>query len=248
MPGARCIRAQIDGGQLGGGAPRVVWLTLGADPRVVSVWSAAQRLNQENRPTHLVWDPLTGDVAQLLPIVRAGCARGMPEYLDYEPDRLQPRLAASVNREGRLCVQIGVLGSPREPFTSFQMIGLAAILGWLDSWHIPPRWPARPLPPADPAPQPGPVGARRPLRRLPGTRVRQPRSRRHRHRAPHPGGRQHRAGTPGTDLHQRFPHPAERSRRPRDPRPERRRRLSSTGGPRHPAAPPQARPDTGWTG
>src|SRR5690348_18213837 len=85
MPGARCIRAQIDGGQLGGGAPRVVWLTLGADPRAVSVWSAAQRLNQENRPTHLVWDPLTGDIAQLLPIVRAGCALGMPEYLDYEP-------------------------------------------------------------------------------------------------------------------------------------------------------------------
>ena len=143
MPGARCIRAQIDGGQLGGGAPRVVWLTLGADPRAVSVWSAAQRLNQENRPTHLVWDPLTGDIAQLLPIVRAGCALGMPEYLDYEPDRL-PLSTASVNREGRLCVQIGVLGTPREPFTSFQMIGLAAILGWLDSWHIPRRWPAGP--------------------------------------------------------------------------------------------------------
>jgi hypothetical protein len=141
MPGTRCIRAQIDGGQLGGGAPRVVWLTLGADPRVVSVWSAAQRLNQENRPTHLVWDPLTGDIAQLLPIVRAGCALGMPEYLDYEPDRLPPR-PAGVNREGRLCVQIGVLGTPREPFTSFQMIGLASILGWLDSWQIPRRWPA----------------------------------------------------------------------------------------------------------
>ena len=141
MPGARCIRAQTDGGQLGGGAPRVVWLTLGADPRVISVWSAAQRLNQENRPTHLVWDPLTGDIAQLLPIVRAGCALGMPEYLDYAPDRL-PTRPAGVNREGRLCVQIGVLGSPREPFTSFQMIGLAAILGWLDSWQIPRRWPA----------------------------------------------------------------------------------------------------------
>ena len=141
MPGARCIRAETDGGQLGGGAPRVVWLTLGADPHAVSVWSAGQRLNQENRPTHLVWDPLTGDIAQLLPIVRAGCALGMPEYLDYAPDRL-PAHPAGVNREGRLCVQIGVLGSPREPFTSFQMIGLAAILGWLDSWQIPRRWQA----------------------------------------------------------------------------------------------------------
>jgi hypothetical protein len=47
-----------------------------------------------------------------------------------------------VNREGRLCVQIGVLGSPRDPFTSYQMIGLGEILAWLDSWQIPRRWPA----------------------------------------------------------------------------------------------------------
>jgi hypothetical protein len=141
MPGARCIRAQTDGGKLGGGAPRVVWLTLGADPRLISVSSAAQRLKEEDRPCHLVWDPLTGDIAQLLPIVRAGCALGTPEHLDYAPDRL-PHRTPCVNREGRLCVQIGVLGSAREPFTSYQMIGLAAILGWLDSWQIPRRWPA----------------------------------------------------------------------------------------------------------
>jgi hypothetical protein len=141
MPGARCIRAQTDGGKLEGGAPRVVWLTLGTDPRVVSVWSAAQRLNEEDRPCHLVWDPLTGDLAQLLPIVRAGCALGTPEHLNYAPDR-PPHRTAAVNREGRLCVQIAVLGSATEPFTSYQMIGLAAILGWLDSWQIPRRWPA----------------------------------------------------------------------------------------------------------
>lgn len=144
MPDARCIRAQTDGGMLSGGAPRVVWLTLGADPRHVSVASAAQRLNQEGRPPHVVWDPLTGDVAQLLPIVRAGCALGTPEHLDVAPDQL-PHCPARVNREGRLCVQIGVLGSAREPFTSYPMIRLAAILGWLDTWQIPRRWPASPL-------------------------------------------------------------------------------------------------------
>lgn len=141
MPGARCIRAETDGGELGGGAPRAVWLTLGVDPRIVSVWSAAQRLNQENRPCHLVWDPLTGDVAQLLPIVRAGCALGTPEDIEYAPDKL-PYRRPGVNREGRLCVQIAVLGSARDPFTSYQMIGLGDILGWLDSWQIPRRWPA----------------------------------------------------------------------------------------------------------
>src|ERR1700676_3563580 len=141
MPDARCIRAQTAGGNLAGGAPRGVWPPLGADPRCVSVCSAAQRLNSEDRPCHLVWDPLTGDIAQLLPIVRAGCALGTPEHLDYAPDQL-PYRSAGVNTEGRLCVQIGVLGSAREPFTSFQMIGLGAILGWLDSWQIPRRWPA----------------------------------------------------------------------------------------------------------
>src|SRR5260370_7173430 len=126
MPGARCIRDRTGGGQRGGGAPRVVWLTLGAAPSVVSAWSAAQRLNQEDRPCHLVWDPLTGDIAQLLPIVRAACALGTPEYLDYAPDRF-PRRDASVNREGRLCVQIGVLDSPRAPFTPSQLLRLPPI-------------------------------------------------------------------------------------------------------------------------
>ena len=144
MRGARCIRAQTDGGQLGGGAPRVVWLTLGADPKAISAWSAAQRLNQEDRPCHLVWDPLRGEIAQMLPIVRAGCALGTRESIDYAPGPLphRPPSVNRVNREGRLCVQIGVLSTPREPFTSYHMIGLSEIMAWLDSWQIPRRWPA----------------------------------------------------------------------------------------------------------
>ena len=98
MPGARCIRARSDGGDMAGGAPRVVWLTLGADPRAVSVWSAAQQLKQEGRPCHLVWDPLTGDIAQLLPIVRAGCALGTPEHLEWAPPEQLPHGTAAVNR------------------------------------------------------------------------------------------------------------------------------------------------------
>jgi hypothetical protein len=78
-----------------------------------------------------VWDPLTGELAQLLPIVRAGCALGTPENIDYAPDKL-PHRQPGVNLEGRLCVQIGVLGSPREPFTSYQMLRLGEIPAWLD--------------------------------------------------------------------------------------------------------------------
>ena len=57
-----------------GGAPRAVWLTLDADPHLISALSAAQRLSQLGRPCHLVWNPLTGEAVQLIPIVRAGCS------------------------------------------------------------------------------------------------------------------------------------------------------------------------------
>ena len=125
-----------------GGAPRVVWLTLDPDPRAVSVISVAQRLNEQSRPCHLVWDPGSGNLVQMLPVVRAGRALGTHEHVAYEPPRSGPRENASVNREGRLCVQIGVLASATEPFTNCPMTGLNDILSWLDSWEIPRRWPA----------------------------------------------------------------------------------------------------------
>jgi hypothetical protein len=146
MPGARRIRAQTDGGPLKGGAPRVVWQALGADPRLISACSAAQRLDQEGRPPHLVWNPLSGDIIQLIPILRAGCSLGGPERLDDERGAA-PQPLPPVNTEGRLCVQIGVMAWPWEPFTSGPMNGVEAILGWLDTWRVPRRWPAgRPAP------------------------------------------------------------------------------------------------------
>ena len=141
MPGARRIRAETDGGPLKGGAPRAVWLTLGTAPRAVSIQSAAQRLVSERRPCHLVWDPVTGDIVQLISILRAGCALGAPEMLEWGQDRV-PGSPGNVNTEGRICVQIGVLGHPAEPFTGGPLAGLGAIIGWLDSWSVQRRWPA----------------------------------------------------------------------------------------------------------
>lgn len=141
MPGARRIRAETDGGSLKGGAPRAVWLTLGTAPRAVSIQSAAQRLVSERRPCHLVWDPLTGEIVQLISILRAGRALGAPEQLDWGPNRV-PTAPENVNTEGRLCVQIGVLGHPADPFTSGPLAGVSAIVNWLDSWNVPRRWPA----------------------------------------------------------------------------------------------------------
>lgn len=142
MPGARRIRADGDGGPLNGGAPRAVWLTLGTAPRTVSIQSAAQRLVSERRPCHLVWDPVTGDMVQLISILRAGCALGAPDKLDWEgPDR-SPARRRTVNAEGRICVQIGVLGHPAAPFTDGPLARAGEIIDWLDSWGVSRRWPA----------------------------------------------------------------------------------------------------------
>jgi hypothetical protein len=141
MPGARRIRAETDGGPLKGGAPRAVWLTLGTAPRAVSIQSAAQRLVSERRPCHLVWDPVTGEIVQLISVLRAGRALGAPERLDWGPDRV-PAYPDNVNAEGRVCVQIGVLGHPAEPFTNGPLAGAGEIVNWLDSWGVPRRWPA----------------------------------------------------------------------------------------------------------
>jgi hypothetical protein len=141
MLGARRIRARTDGGPLKGGAPRAVWLTLGTAPLAVSAQSAAQRLVSECRPCHLVWDPLTGEIVQLISILRAGRALGTPEQLDCNL-RLIPAAPPNVNAEGRICAQIGVLGRPAAPFTDGPMIGADSIVRWLDSWGVSRRWPA----------------------------------------------------------------------------------------------------------
>ncbi len=141
MPGARRIRAEDDGGPLGGGAPRAVWLTLGNVSGAVSVQSAAQRLIGERRPCHLIWDPVTGEIAQLISVLRAARALGAADRLNWAPRRVRSEPAA-VNSEGRVCVQVGVLATETEPFTSGPLLAAEALLSWLDSWGILRRWPA----------------------------------------------------------------------------------------------------------
>ncbi|MGD0376817.1 MAG: hypothetical protein ABSB01_19800 [Streptosporangiaceae bacterium] len=160
MPGAARIRAETDGGALKGGAPRTVWQALGFDPRIVSARSAAERLNQLNRPSHLVWNPLNGEIVQLIPVVRAGRSIGWPEGVEQlcRLSRDQLRQAAlraepppgpfcEINAEGRLCIQICVVAFAWEPFTAGPLAGLREILDWLDSWGMARNWPAgRPAP------------------------------------------------------------------------------------------------------
>lgn len=155
MPGVSYVRAGSDGGPLKGGAPRVVWQTIGADPQMVSARSAAQRLDKHDKASHLVWNPLNGEIVQLVPIVRA--ARSLA-LLDCEgsASAIDRVAGAAVATEGRVCVQICVVASGREPFTDGPMARLEEILAWLDSWGIPRCWPGGP-----PAPFPGCVGGER---------------------------------------------------------------------------------------
>lgn len=140
LPGARRIRAETDGGPLGGGVPRAVWLTLCTPPGRISVQSAAERLIAEHRACHLIWDPVTGEVAQLISVLRAGRALGAAERLEWAPDRVRNG-PESVNGEGRICAQIGVLSTAAEPFTSGPLVGAEAIVSWLDAWGVARRWP-----------------------------------------------------------------------------------------------------------
>jgi hypothetical protein len=177
MQGASQLRAAADGGPLRGGAPRAVWLTAEADPRTVSARSAAERLIKLGRPPHLVWNPVAGEIVQLVPIVRAGCMLGCPEGLRLaeppgtaagwpaelpagagppEPGPSPVGLLDSTNAEGRRCVQIAVVAYAWDPFTSGPMTGLKPILDWLDSWQISRHWPAGP-----PEPFPYAIAARR---------------------------------------------------------------------------------------
>jgi hypothetical protein len=133
LPGAGRLHSRHDGGSLQGGAPRAVWHTSENSPLRISARSVAQRLEQRGHNAHLVWNPLSGEIVQMVPATLA--AHLLPE---------------GVGREGRRCFQIMVVGFAREPFTAGAVEGLVAIMTWLDMWYVPRRWPAgAPLPPPE---------------------------------------------------------------------------------------------------
>ncbi|WP_433174809.1 hypothetical protein [Actinoallomurus sp. CA-150999] len=130
LPGAGRLHTAHDGGSPKGGAPRAVWHTSENDPHQISARSVAQRLDHEGLSAHLVWNPSTGEIVQMVPATRAA-----------------KLLSGEVGREGRSCFQIMVVGFAREPFTAGPLKGLERIVGWLDGWRVPRRWPAgEPLP------------------------------------------------------------------------------------------------------
>jgi hypothetical protein len=133
LPGAARLHSRHDGGPLQGGAPRAVWHTSENDPLAISARSVAERLEQWSTNAHVVWNPFTGEIVQMVPATQAALL--LPE---------------GIGREGRRCLQIVVVGFAREPFTGGPMQGIDRIVEWLDTWQVPRRWPAgAPLPPPE---------------------------------------------------------------------------------------------------
>ncbi len=130
LPESGRLHSKHHGGSLNGGVPRAVWHTSENDPSTISARSVAQRLEQQGRNAHLVWNPCTGDIVQMVPATEAALL-----------------LPDGVGREGRRCFQIVVVGLTQEPFTRTPMKGIERIMSWLDGWRVPRDWPAgRPLP------------------------------------------------------------------------------------------------------
>ncbi|WP_444962872.1 hypothetical protein [Nocardiopsis sp. M1B1] len=121
------------------GAPRAVWTVTGSDPGAWSAREEAQRLVNEGREAHLVWNPLTGDVVQTL---AATCRGRLPlgGTRQYE-------LYHDHGHEGRVCLVVAVVSSGEAPFTDGPLHGLSPILAWLDSWGVERVWRADPVGP-----------------------------------------------------------------------------------------------------
>ena len=111
-----------DGGSMAGGPARAVWHTTESDPGTLA--AVVRYLAWNRSAPHLVWDPSTGEIAQMIPADRA--ARAL----------MHPSGTPETNRAGSACLQIEVVGRAREPFTAGPMRGRETILAWLDGLGV----------------------------------------------------------------------------------------------------------------
>ncbi|MBE1459475.1 hypothetical protein H4W79_003689 [Nocardiopsis terrae] len=136
MPGAERIEGGAVRTATGGGAPRAVWTVTGSDPNTWSAREEAHRLVHKGESVHLVWNPLTGAVAQTLAATRrSGLALGSTS---------RHGLCLEHGDEGRVCLVVAVVATEEEPFTGGPLVGLAPIVDWLESWGVSRNWPAGP--------------------------------------------------------------------------------------------------------
>ena len=127
LPGAKVIPGR-DGGTMLGGPAKVVWHTTENDPAKTSASAIAHYLVSSGNTVHLVWNPLTGEIVQMIPANLAG--RGLENRAG----------GVETNRAGSVVIQIEVVGRAAVPFTNRPMVNLPKIQAWLASLGIPPVW------------------------------------------------------------------------------------------------------------
>ena len=134
IPGAKILTAQKDGTLLGG--PRkVVWHTTENNPNNTSALAVARYLNTVGSQVHLVWNPVTGEMVQMIPANRGG--RGLMNLAG----------GVQTNNAGSVVFQIEVVGQAKDPWTSGPCKGLDVIVAFLRQLGVPDVWPAGDLKP-----------------------------------------------------------------------------------------------------
>jgi hypothetical protein len=123
-----------------GGPPRWVWHTYEAGYGL-TVRDGALALIRAGNEVHFVFNPITGQIAQLLPARLAG--RGLKNAVG----------GVQTNRRGSVCLQVEVIARANRPWTGdltrAGMDGLRRLVAFGRAWGIPDVWPAGP-PPAYP--------------------------------------------------------------------------------------------------
>jgi len=107
LPGAIVVPASVDGGSMLGGGAFCTWHSFEADPHNLTAERGARSLVAAGHGGTFCVNPLSGDIAQMVPASRAS------RMLKNLPGGVQ------TNRHGDVHIQIEVIAFAREPFTSY---------------------------------------------------------------------------------------------------------------------------------
>lgn len=133
IPGAKRLHCSLPGGEITSTAPpRATWHTVEADPGTDDVWqSMIKVLNGKKAEPQVLWDPLTDELGQFMPLDLSGRA-------------LKNDGSTRTNRTGKVNIQIEVIARSAKPFTAYWKPGknFRALMAALRSWGIPDIWPA----------------------------------------------------------------------------------------------------------
>ena len=135
IAGAKILAAARDGGSMVGGPAKALWHTTENDPTKTTALAVARYLNKVGSQVHLVWNPETGEMIQMIPANRAG--RGLVNLSG----------GVQTNRGGSAVFQIEVVGRAVNPWTSGPCKGLAEVVAFLRQLGIKDAWPAGDLKP-----------------------------------------------------------------------------------------------------